>query len=179
MPTAGRRSDAMRTVMCLFLLCCLHALLPPPADACSCADPGPTVLLERAHFVFTGEAVQAEIVDGGGVMVEGKTGKAVAPAAIVTFRVHGAWKGSVPSQMRVWTLVGPPGMCGVDFRLGEKYLVFSVADSSTARWQAKTDLCFGTGHVRSRSTQRRLRALGPPRNAFPVPTWWGDLLEVE
>jgi hypothetical protein len=135
-------------------------------------------LFKRADLVFAGEAIRADIVDGGGVTVEGKAGqKAVAPAQVVTFRVHAVWKGDVTSEIRVWTKVGPFGVCGVDFRIGDKYLVFGLRDSGNPRWDSRTELCLGTGYVRDKATRSHLRDLGSPAKTFPVATWWGDLLE--
>ena len=154
-------------------------LLPRMGQACSCAFVGTAALLDKAHAVFTGEVIRAEIVDGGGVLVKRKAGSVRAPAAAVTFRTHAVWKGSIPSQARVWTIVGPHGMCGVDFRIGEKYLIFATNDASDPRWEAKTDLCMGSGQIHEKATRRHLQELGDPRHVFPVSAWWGDLLDVE
>ncbi len=157
----------------------LAILSPRVTDACSCPDPGGQTLLNRAVLVFTGEAVRAVIVDGGGVGVVGRGVTSKAPAVVVTLRVHGVWKGVVPAELPVWTLAGPPGVCGVEFRLGEKYLVFAARDASDPRWFAKTDLCGGTGHVRAKATRRHLEQLGPPRKTLPVEAWWGDVLDLQ
>ena len=154
------------------------AFPPVRSFACTCADLGAQTLLTQADLVFAGEAIRAEIVDGGGVTVASKSGQsAVAPAQVVTFRVHAVWKGDVAKEIRVWTKVGPVGICGVDFRIGDKYLVFGLRDAGKGRWESRTELCFGTGYVRDKATRSHLQELGSPSKMFPVAAWWGDILE--
>jgi hypothetical protein len=168
---------ALRTVIAPAVL--VLALMSSRAEACSCADRGAQELLRGAHVVFSGEVVRSEILDAAGNPVLRKGRTAVAPAEVVTFRVHEIWKGDVGEAIRVWNLVGPPGNCGVELRIGEKYLVFAQGDTTDPRWAARTMLCFGTGHVREAATRRHLSQLGKPTRVTGVPPWWGDLLDFE
>ena len=91
---------------------------PPTAHACSCAmDPhaeAPAAALQRAGAVFAGKVTR--IYD----VLSGWTGLPVS----VSFDVAQVWKGPVRQRTVIKTGSGG-GDCGIDFRLGEDYIVYA------------------------------------------------------
>jgi hypothetical protein len=89
----------------VLLAAVLVVLLPGEARACSCAPVTTAEVVESAEFVFVGQ----------------ETSRAVArqdwPPVAVTFTVFQAYKGTVTSEMTVWTGQGD-GDCGLQPTLG-------------------------------------------------------------
>ncbi len=96
------------------------------AHACSCGKlPSPTEALAQSAKVFSGKVVQIRGGDGG----------AREPALLsgyieVEFEVYAVWKGEAYATMFIETAWWS-GSCGVEFYLGQEWLVYSF-DGVTA-----------------------------------------------
>ena len=95
-------------------------------NACSCGDtPSPSVALAQSSKVFSGKVVH--VSDGGGTERE--------PALLsgyisVEFEVYAVWKGPAFATMFVETAWWS-GSCGVEFYLGQEWLVYSYDGVTT------------------------------------------------
>lgn len=104
-------------------LACIIAILcaARPAAACVCADPGSLAdEYRRSSAVFVGRIVSLEISTK---VVEGRRIENM----IATFDVERRWKGPSARRLRVQTC-GTQMLvctCGVDFQLGQRYVVFA------------------------------------------------------
>ncbi len=96
----------------------LVLLQPRPVYACSCVmDPrgeAPAAGLQRARAVFAGRVTRVND------LLSGWTGRPVR----VTFDVAQVWKGPAERHIMIRTGTGG-GDCGIDFRLGEDYIVYA------------------------------------------------------
>ena len=102
---------------CIFSILCAAR----PAGACVCADMG-TLADEyrRSSAVFVGRIVSLEIST---MVVEGHAVENM----VATFEVERRWKGPSARRLRVQTC-GTQMLvctCGVDFQLGQRYVVFA------------------------------------------------------
>jgi hypothetical protein len=98
-----------------------------PVGACVCADMG-SLADEYYHSsaVFTGRIVSLEI---SSKVIDGETFENM----IATFAVEQRWKGLAVRRLRVGTC-GTQTLvctCGVDFKLGERYVIFAVGTPLT------------------------------------------------
>lgn len=113
-------------VLVLMMLGLWQAATPRGAYACSCAPPPePRVALESATSVFSGMAVDVKEESSPGI-----TRRAV------TFDVISSWKGASQAQLVVYTAMDS-AMCGVDFEVGKRYLVYTSGDEANPN----TGLC--------------------------------------
>jgi len=104
-------------------LACIIAIVcaARPASACVCADLGSLAdEYHRSSAVFVGRIVSLEITSKliGGDRIENM---------VATFAVERRWKGPSVRRLRVQTC-GTQTLvcdCGVDFQLGQRYVVFA------------------------------------------------------
>ena len=117
--TVRLAAAALIAAFCFFLIAA-------EVHACSCGDmPSPAVALGQSAKVFSGKVVH--ISDDGGTRRE--------PALLsgyisVEFEVYAVWKGPAYATMFVETAWWS-GSCGVEFYLGQEWLVYSY-DGVTA-----------------------------------------------
>lgn len=124
-----------------------------PAHACSCAGTGDAEEeLRRSDAVFSGEVVEVGELDSGMPFL-----------APVTFDVKGAWKGVTGDSVVVHGQ-GPGASCGLDFELGETYLVFAGGSGEGGGGKLQTGLCSAT-RLASEETARNM--FGPPIGTLP------------
>lgn len=101
-------------------------LTAPQAHACSCGDvPSPTVALAQSAKVFSGKVVH--VSGGDGTLRE--------PALLsgyvtVEFEVYAVWKGQPFATMYIETAWWS-GSCGVEFYVGQEWLVYSYDGITT------------------------------------------------
>jgi hypothetical protein len=96
-------------------------LAPKALPACGCAETGGVGdELKSSDAVFVGRIVALAIEK---VPLE----DSAAERMTVTFEVERRWKGPNRSKLTVWTCGDQVSFCtcGVDFKLGERYLVFA------------------------------------------------------
>jgi hypothetical protein len=131
------------------------------AHACSCAGMSDTDdVFRRSNAVFAGEVVeigelpteQVEPTDPGMLLL-----------APVTFEVKAAWKGVAGGPVVVHGQ-GPAPSCGLDFELGETYLVFAGRAGEGDNGPLQTDLCSPT---RPASVETARNMFGPPTGTLP------------
>ncbi|MET3507177.1 hypothetical protein [Halalkalibacter oceani] len=131
----------------LILLLC--SLFPLSASACSCLEnAGVEEALERAEAVFSGKVLDVKEQKGA----DGYLAKAV------HFSVDRAWKGVDQTEVIIATGLGG-GDCGIDFVVGEEYLVYANQSS----WHADISpleaiICSRTAHLDA--AEEDLRQLG-------------------
>ena len=117
---------ALRTSATVLLAGLCFLLAAVEAHACSCGDtPSPSVALAQAAKVFSGKVVH--ISDGGGTQREPAL---LSGYILVEFEVYAVWKGPAYATMFVETAWWS-GSCGVEFYLGQEWLVYSY-DGVTA-----------------------------------------------
>jgi hypothetical protein len=135
----------------------LALALASPAFACSCGS-RPSVEDARAASaaVFTG--IPVSIVGP----VPGDTGG----DRRVTFRVTAIWKGDVTATYSVVTGDGP--MCGVNFNLGEEWLVYAFPHFNAP--EVFTHICSRTARSAGNPD---IAALGPPLTTPGLAGSWG------
>ena len=119
--TSANRFTAatLLAVFCLFLAV-------SEVRACSCGDtPSPSVALAQSSKVFSGKVVH--ISDGGGTEREPAL---LSGYILVEFEVYAVWKGPAYATMFVETAWWS-GSCGVEFYLGQEWLVYSYDGVTT------------------------------------------------
>ena len=95
-------------------------------NACSCGDlPSPAVALGQSAKVFSGKVVH--VSDGGGTEREPAL---LSGYILVEFEVYAVWKGQAYATMFVETAWWS-GSCGVEFYLGQEWLVYSYDGETT------------------------------------------------
>ena len=95
-------------------------------NACSCGDlPSPAVALGQSAKVFSGKVVH--VSDGGGTRREPAL---LSGYILVEFEVYAVWKGPAYATMFVETAWWS-GSCGVEFYLGQEWLVYSYDGETT------------------------------------------------
>ena len=95
-------------------------------NACSCGDmPSPAVALAQSSKVFSGKVVH--VSDGGGTEREPAL---LSGYILVEFEVYSVWKGPAYATMFVETAWWS-GSCGVEFYLGQEWLVYSYDGETT------------------------------------------------
>ena len=118
------RSLRVATAVLLTGLCIL--ISTGVTNACSCGDtPSPSVAMAQASKVFSGKVVH--VSDGGGTEREPAL---LSGYILVEFEVYAVWKGPAYAAMFVETAWWS-GSCGVEFYLGQEWLVYSY-DGETA-----------------------------------------------
>lgn len=127
--------------MRLVLAVVLVLLLPRTLLACVCAETGGVGdELKSSGAVFVGRIVALAIEK---VSLEDATGERMT----ATFAVERRWKGPNRAKLTVWTCGDQVSFCtcGVEFKLGERYLVFaegqplSTASCSRTRVAAEAE----------------------------------------
>lgn len=117
-----RRKGVYDMIRRLFLACVVAIVCAArPVHACVCADLGSLAdEYQRSSAVFVGRIVSIEIatkvVDGHRI-----------ESMVATFDVERRWKGPSARRLRVQTC-GTQMLvctCGVDFQLGQRYVVFA------------------------------------------------------
>ena len=119
--TSANRFTAatLLAVFCLFLAV-------SEVRACSCGDtPSPSVALAQSSKVFSGKVVH--VSDGGGTQREPAL---LSGYILVEFEVYAVWKGPAYATMFVETAWWS-GSCGVEFYLGQEWLVYSYDGVTT------------------------------------------------
>lgn len=126
------------------------------ALACSCLPPPPPGQAMQASIaVFDGTATRVEIVDPANPF----------PDRRVTFAVHTQWKGVTAGTFTV-TTAADSALCGVNFLLGRRYIVYVTGGASGNQ----VNLCSRTAPY----TAAEAAALGPdepPPGAVPASAW--------
>lgn len=113
------------------------------ALACSCLPPPPPGQAMQASIaVFDGTATRVEIVDPANPF----------PDRRVTFAVHTQWKGVTAGTFTV-TTAADSALCGVNFLLGRRYIVYVTGGASGNQ----VNLCSRTAPY----TAAEAAALGP------------------
>ena len=116
----------IRILLALLLAVMMIVLFPMPSLACSCAEPAPVEdELARSKAVFHGEVMEIKEV---GYMKK------------VLFDVNEIWKGTDESQIIIQTGLGG-GDCGIDFQVGEEYLVYARDSSMYGDEYLSTGIC--------------------------------------
>jgi hypothetical protein len=126
------------------------------SHACTCITPTIYEAIDRADSIFLGTVVSVATLDG---------------YKLVSLDVERSWMGSHWNEARIVTeLEG--GMCGVDFRVGESWVVFaSDTDWPSAEW-SYTHLCTLNAPENTPYGQEIIWSL----DAIPVEgTAWGTL----
>ena len=115
-----------------------HVLLlrqPAEVHACSCGDfPTPAQAMVQATKMFSGKVVAVH--GGGGTQREPTL---ISGYVLVEFEVYTVWKGPAFATMFIETAWWS-GSCGVEFYVGQEWLVISY-DGET------THPCSGTRHL--------------------------------
>jgi len=107
---------------------------PIPTAACSCIMPPPAdVALSEATVVFSGEVVEFNKSNRD----NGKT---------VHFKVQEAWKGIDSTNISVFT-GNDSASCGIDFTVGNEYLVYAHTLDSNGKNALSTSLCDRTAEL--------------------------------
>ena len=134
----------------------LALALASPAVACTCL-PTPSVEDSKAasQALFTGIPIAIEDVGSG---------------KRVTFQVTAIWKGVVPAEYSVYA--GDPQMCGVDFTLGEEWLVYAFPFDDP---EVYTHSCSRTARAAGNPD---IEALGPPLSTPAFEGSWGLLKAI-
>jgi hypothetical protein len=110
---------------------------PSTAYGCSCAQPaGVKDEFDRSKAVFTGEVIS----------VKEKQPLAGYVSKKVIFEVNQSWKGIEQSQIQITTGQGD-GDCGIDFVLGEDYLVYASDSDLYGENQLTTIICDRTSPI--------------------------------
>lgn len=132
------------------------------AHACSCAGESMSSeeALRRSSAVFSGKVSEV-----GSLKPErdGITTRVRPYLAPVTFDVNAAWKG-VSGDTAVVYGQGPGVSCGLDFEIGETYLVFASGAETGKGSPLQTSYCSATRQA-SEETARNM--FGPPAALLP------------
>ncbi|TVX93806.1 hypothetical protein [Paenibacillus agilis] len=99
------------------------------AYACSCAGGSTKERLERSSVVFEGEVIKK-----GGTKQSQFHG-----LREYTFKVNTVWKGNQSNKVTIYAFDGNEASCGIGFKKGESYLVFSYHDEELLQ----TNYCSG------------------------------------
>lgn len=108
-------------IACLFL----SAVLPRGTEACSCVPPT-SELKDEADVVFVGEVVSVDAQDSG----QSQGARVAVLTVVERFKSAAAEILSIRTSKSAAT-------CGVEFRVGERYLVFAFEDAG----RLETGLC--------------------------------------
>ena len=131
-----------------FLIFALSIPSTSLACECHCDQPGmndPKEMERRAKAVFVGEVIAAREATR-------EDERNHSAPYVFRLRVERYWKGVKTPEISISAMDGPPHCCGMEFEVGEKYLVYAV------------DKNLGTACTRTRSlasADEDLKALGP------------------
>ncbi len=132
------------------------------AHACSCLSSTPEEQLQRSDAVFSGV-----VLDVGAVEEPPSSDEPWSDLfllRLVTFDVEESWKG-VSEEPVIVHSPGPGNSCRIDFRQGERYLVYATYGREGQNTSLQTHLCTRTGLLINAGTD--LQALGPAEVALP------------
>lgn len=125
------KNNRLQLVMCtvLTVITCLFLLTwPRNSQACSCMIPDLERQIETSGAIFTGSVSAADRLNAGPLSQ---------PDSVrVVFTLDRVYKGDLPGTAVVYTAVNAAA-CGVNFLVGERYLVFAYEREGTLR----TGLC--------------------------------------
>jgi hypothetical protein len=157
--TTGMRGASL--LMALAVVLSLAALDARPAEACSCAQAGSM----EEEFQRSGAVFSGKVSEVGGLTPErdGITTRVRPYLAPVTFDVNAAWKG-VSGDTAVVYGQGPGASCGLNFELGETYLVFASGAETGKESPLQTNFCSATRQM-GEETARNM--FGPPAALLP------------
>jgi len=117
-------------------------------SACSCTQlPSVEKELERSNAVFSGKVIGVREKRS----LNGNASK------LVLFEVTSTWKGVEQSQIMITTGLGG-GDCGIDFKEGEKYLVYAQESTMYGAKSLVSIICGRTNELSS--SQNDLAILG-------------------
>ena len=116
----------------------LFVVTPSTSYACSCVNLTPTEQFEKAESVFVGTVKDIKNRHGGFF----PTNHPMSYSDANVFEVEKSWKGNPPSQLIVYDN-GHEESCGVDFKVGESYLVYAKIDTEK-KDILLTSFCDGT-----------------------------------
>ena len=117
---------ALRVAIAVLLTGLCFLIATGVANACSCGDtPSPAVALAQSTKVFSGKVVH--ISDDGGIRREPAL---LSGYVLVEFEVYTVWKGRAYDTMFVETAWWS-GSCGVEFYVGQEWLVYSYDGETT------------------------------------------------
>lgn len=112
----------MKKILAVVLFICIivsiSVLRPNVVFACSCSNPSIEQKFEGASVIFTGTSVSKD-KEGGNI-----------------FSVDKVWKGNLADG---YIYSGFNGMCGTEFEVGKKYLVYTF----NSKGKETTSLCSG------------------------------------
>ena len=121
-----RAYRALRVATAVLLTGLCFLISTGVTNACSCGDlPSPAVALGQSAKVFSGKVVY--ISDGGGTE---RAPALLSGYILVEFEVYAVWKGPAYATMFVETAWWS-GSCGVEFYLGQEWLVYSYDGETT------------------------------------------------
>lgn len=148
------------------------AALPRAAHACDCSQPGsPCVAFSKTRVVFSGrvtQITQVTIPEGTG------PNRAMYHYNAVTFDVEETFRGPQRRYIEVTTGQGG-GDCGMLFRTGERYLVYT--DESPSIGRLYTGICSRTRPLSEAGADLDfLRKRGDPGRGAGIE---GDILELD
>lgn len=133
------------------------AIFSPAALACSCVyQPTNKAAFRKASAVFVGEVVSKSTPKVPASWDDDD--KAPFVSDVVTFKVEKRWKGARNSEVDAWLDVRYSHCSGMQFREGEKYLIYadSYKGSLIIYWCDKAAL---TAPLSSKEAQERVQQL--------------------
>ena len=144
-----------KIVFCLFSFIIFIAAGNSSTHACSCLAPETDdlrILVKKDYkdstAVFSGEVIE---------ITKDKT----AMRLRVKFRRDKSWKGGVPAEFTI-TTADNSAMCGYNFELGKKYLVYARGEKSALR----AELCTRTAPLASNEDTKILDKLNKRKTKF-------------
>lgn len=102
-------------MLCVSALVFLAALVARPSHACNCPLAPVLETYKAATAVFAGRAL--EVIDEGEGILRTR------------FEVSRVWKGPLDPDASVYTYVNNGANCGLNFIVGEEYLVYGMPES--------------------------------------------------
>jgi len=103
----------------------IFALSIPSAShacECHCDNPGmngPKEMERRAKAVFVGEIIKLREATP-------EDERNHSSPYVFRVRVERYWKGVTTPEISISAMDGPPGCCGIELKVGEKYLIYAV-----------------------------------------------------
>ena len=135
------RKNSLQLVLCtviMALTCLIIIAWPSVGQACSCMMPDIDRQIETSSAIFTGRVIDADRLNAAPLSQ---------PDLVrVVFSLERAYKGDLSGTATVYTAANAAA-CGVNFLVGERYLVFAYESEGTLR----TGLCNMTQPVEGAS----------------------------
>ncbi|WP_186438504.1 hypothetical protein [Cohnella terricola] len=133
------------TIIVLLVVIGLSTLTEKRAFACSCVGGSAKDKLESHSVVFVGKVIKK----GGTIKSQ------IGGLREYTFDVHKAWKGVSSNTITIYSYDGSEASCGMQFILGESYLVFSNLDKDES---LQTNYC--SGNLLVSQAENEIKQLG-------------------